>query len=133
MSTKTIIAWIDGAAKSIVVDVPEYVVTEPTLEDRLSALEQIQSPEFVKSVTLYANKWTGNASPYRQVVAIGGITERSKVDLQPSTEQLAIFHNKDLAFVAENEDGAITVSCVGQKPTNDYTIQITITEVVVNE
>ena len=132
MSTKTIIAWIDGAAKEVEVNVREYVPTEPTLEDRLSALEQIQSPEFVKSVTLYANNWTGDASPYSQVVAISGITEHSKVDLQPSTEQLAIFHEKDLAFVAENEDGVVTVYCVGQKPQLDYTMQITVTEVVVN-
>ena len=133
MSTKTIIAWIDGDAREIEVDDVEFVAPELTIEDRIFALEKIQSPEFVKSVTLYSNKWVGNASPYSQVVAIEGITNYSKVDLQPSTEQLAIFHEKDLAFVAENEDGVVTVFCVGQKPVNDYTIQITVTEVVVNE
>ena len=133
MSTKTIIAWIDGEAKSVEVDTIEYTELEPTVEDRIYALEQIQSPEFVKTVTIFASKWVGNASPYTQVVNVEGATPRSKVDLQPSKEQLAIFYEKDLAFVAENEDGVITVSCVGQKPTNDYTIQITVTEVVVNE
>lgn len=133
MSTKTIIAWVDGAAQEVEVPVRDYVSTEPTLEDRISALEKIQSPEFINSVTLYASNWVGEASPYSQVVHIECATQYSKIDLQPSTEQLAIFHEKDLAFVAENEDGVITVSCVGQKPTNDYTIQITITEVVVNE
>lgn len=133
MSVQKIIAWIDGEAQEIDFNFPDYVAVEPTIEDRISALEQIQSPEFVNSVTLYASNWTGDTSPYTQVVNIHGVTARSKVDLQPSTEQLAIFHEKELAFVAENEDGIITVSCVGQKPTNDYTIQITITEVVVNE
>lgn len=133
MSTKTIVAWINGVIQTIEVNAPEYVEPKPTVEDRIAALEQIQSPEFVNSVTLYAANWTGSESPYSQVVNIYGITQRSKVDLQPSTEQLAIFHEKDLAFVAENEDGVITVFCVGQKPTNDYTIQITVTEVVVNE
>lgn len=133
MSTKTIIAWIDGEAKSIEVGALEYTELEPTIEDRIYALEQIQSPEFVKTITIFASKWVGDASPYTQVVDIEGTTPRSKVDLQPSKEQLAIFYEKDLAFVAENEDGVITVSCVGKKPTNDYTIQITVTEVVVNE
>ena len=132
MSKKTIIAWVNGRAQSIEVDVPEYMGVEPTLEDRISALEQIQSPEFVNSITLYASKWVGDGSPYSQVVSIPGITECSKVDLQPNTEQLSIFHAKDLAFVAENEDGVVTVFCIGQKPTMDYTIQITVTEVVVN-
>ena len=132
MSTKTIIAWIDGEAREVEVNVREYVAPEPTIEDRVAALEQIQSPEFINSVTLYASKWTGSASPYSQVVHVEGATQYSKIDLQPSTEQLDIFHEKDLAFVAENEDGVITVFCVGQKPTNDYTMQITVTEVVVN-
>jgi hypothetical protein len=60
------------------------------------------------------------------------ITPNSKVDLQPNTSQLTLFHEKDLAFVAENEDGIVTVFCVGQKPRNDYEIQATITEVVAN-
>lgn len=130
MSTKTIIAWIGGSAQSVTVQAPSYVEQGPTIEDRLVALEQIQSPEFVNSVTLRASKWSGSASPYSQVVSIPNATTHSKIDLQPSTEQLTIFHQKDLAFVAENEDGVVTVYCVGQKPTNDYTIQITITETV---
>ena len=131
MDVKTISAWVNGEAKTIQVNVPSYVAPELTIEDRLFALEQIQSPEFVNSVTLYASNWTGSESPYSQVVHVEGATERSKIDLQPNTEQLSIFHEKDLAFVAENEDGVITVYCVGQKPANDYTIQITVTEVVV--
>jgi hypothetical protein len=53
------------------------------------------------------------------------------VDLTPSVEQLTIFHDKDLAFVTENEDGTVTVYAIGQKPENDYTIQATIKEVAV--
>jgi hypothetical protein len=95
------------------------------------------------SVTLLADNWTdgtdenGDLIPdsWCQVVLQGSdlITAYSQVDLQPSTGQLAIFHEKDLAFVAENDDGVITVFCVGQKPTSDYTIQATVTEVLINE
>lgn len=85
----------------------------------------------LSSVTLLASKWTGSDSLYSQVVTINGITPYSKVDLLPSVEQLAIFHNKDVAFVTENEDGVITVFAIGDKPTQDYTMQASITEVTV--
>lgn len=82
-------------------------------------------------VTLLASKWVGEASPYSQVVTIAGTTPRSMVDLEPSAEQLETFHKKDLAFTTENDDGVVTVYAIGDKPTNDYTIQVSITEVLV--
>lgn len=87
---------------------------------------------YTSSISLPAAGWQGTESPYSQVVSINGTTEYSKVDINPSVEQLAIFHQKDIAFVTENEDGVITVYCIGQKPTNDYTMQVTITEVIAN-
>lgn len=83
------------------------------------------------SITIYANKWIQDTdNRWYQVVTVdnGTITSNSKVDLQPSPEQLTIFHEKDLAFVTENEDGVVSVYCVGRVPQNDYTIQATITE-----
>lgn len=90
----------------------------------------IKKPKVV-NITLSASLWSGSTSPYSQVVEIEGIDQRSKVDLQPSSAQLALFHEKDIAFVAENEDGVITIFVIGDKPTDDYTIQATITEVSV--
>lgn len=84
----------------------------------------------ISYVELPASGWQGDVSPYRQEVTVPGATENSQVDLTPSVDQLTVFHNKDLAFVAENDGGTITVYAVGQKPENDYTIQVTITEVV---
>lgn len=83
----------------------------------------------IADVNLLAANWVGDSSPYSQVVEIEGITEYSQVDLTPSIEQLVIFYEKDLGFVTENEDGVVTVYAIGQKPTNDYLIQVTITEV----
>lgn len=85
----------------------------------------------LSQVNLLADAWEGAESPYSQVVTIDGITAFSKVDLQPSVEQLAIWHQKDLAFVAENEDGVVTVYAIGDKPANDYVVQVTVTEVSV--
>lgn len=108
-----------------------------SLEARLEALEKsvpgvvpgTAAKARISEVTLTASGWKGEASPYSQVVQVNGATENSQVDLTPSVEQLAVFYEKDLAFVTENEDGVVTVYAIGQKPQNDYIIQVTITEV----
>lgn len=102
------------------------------------------------SVTLYGSEDTNNTDKpqwteetdaegrflgrYKQLVTVNNavITANSKVDLQPTSNQLSIFHQKDITFVAENEDGIVTVFCIGQKPTGTYTIPVTITEIVIN-
>ncbi len=85
----------------------------------------------IAEITLLASGWEGDATPYSQEVVIDGITPYSQVDITPSSEQLNEFRDKDIAFVTENEDGVVTVFCIGQKPLNDHTMQVTITEVAV--
>ena len=81
------------------------------------------------SVTLAADSWTGTESPYSQVVTIDGVTANSKVDLNPTGEQLnSIATNRTILNTA-NDNGTVTVYAVGNKPTEDYTMQVTITEV----
>lgn len=107
--------------------------------NEFSALPYMSIDSFVLpkpiTVTLYADKWEqATDDRYYQVVTVDNatVTPTSKIDLQPDSEQLSIFHEKDLAFVAENEDGVVSVFCVGQVPQNDYTVQATVTEVVLD-
>lgn len=81
-------------------------------------------------IYLPAENWKGAESPYSQVVEVAEVSLNSMVNLQPSVEQLEIFHDKDIAFTTENEGGVVTVFAIGDKPTSDYTIQATIMEVV---
>ena len=81
------------------------------------------------SVTLLAGAWVGDGDAYSQVVELPGVTPHTKVDLQPTADQLAEFHYKVLAFVAENNGGVVTVYAIGDKPSGDHTIQTTLTEV----
>lgn len=84
------------------------------------------------SISLPSASWKlveGSEVLYRQSVSIDGVTTNSMIDLQPTPAQLAIFYEKDVTFVTENDNGAVTVYCIGQKPMNDYTIQATVTEV----
>ena len=93
------------------------------------------------SITLVPDGWrpveeNGEVIPnrYYQPVTVNNatITQNSKVDLQPSPSDLAIFAQKDITFTAVNAGGNVRVCLVGQKPTQTYTIQVTVTEVAPN-
>lgn len=92
------------------------------------AVKMTQIPRVV-NISLLAEAWVGETSPYSQTIEVLNATEYSKVDLQPSVEQLEVFHEKDLTFLTENDEGVITVYAVGDKPKNDYTVQATVMEV----
>lgn len=85
----------------------------------------------IVEITLLASAWVADAAlnTYSQVITIDGVTEFSKVDLQPSAEQLVTFRERAVTFTTENEDGTIVAYAVGTKPQHDYTVQATITEV----
>lgn len=130
--------WSTAVNKSITVSaginnsgavVAEYPDVISQMIDKIKDLgENPGSVATIGEVTLMADDWVGDG-PYSQVVQIEGVTECSQVDLTPSVEQLSVFYHKDLAFVTENDGGVVTVYAIGQKPMNDYTIQVTITEV----
>ena len=72
---------------------------------------------------------------YGQTVNVNNavITPYSQVDLQIDSEQLAAaFGNKDISFSTENDGGIVTIYCTGCIPQNDYTFQVTVTEVVLD-
>ena len=81
------------------------------------------------TVTLKAADWLGDTSPYSQVAAIDGVTSRTKVDLQPTMDQVDMLYAQSVGFFTVNEGGVVRVQAVGKKPTEDFTIQITMTEV----
>lgn len=85
----------------------------------------------IVDIALFSSAWSGGDHLYSQVVKVEGVTERTQVDLTPTADQLAIFHEKDLALVAENDAGVVTVYAIGDRPMNDYVIQATLTEVKV--
>lgn len=131
MANTSILAAFERMWQHIVValgnkaNTSDLIEMEEFVNEKLSAMFAARIGE----ITLYANSWTGSGNLYSQIVSVAGVTENSQVDLTPSVEQLAIFYEKDLSFVTENEGGVVTVYVIGQKPENDYTIQVTMTEV----
>ena len=108
-------------------------------ENVFADLEYISVDSFIlpTPATIHlSTNWTKDAdNRYYQVVTVQNaiVTSNSKIDLQIDPKDLTIFHEKDLAFVAENEDGVVRVYCVGQIPKNEYDLSCTITEVAANE
>lgn len=98
--------------------------------------ENIATQEYVRSflpksttVTIPAANWTGTTNPWSQVVTINGVTANSKVDLQPTATQIVALQNKEITLMLQNDSGVITAWAIGDKPTEDYTMQVLITEV----
>lgn len=84
-------------------------------------------------IALYENKWQQSADDrYYQEVTIPGaiITSNSKVDLQPSPEQLCYLRSEGISLSTENEDGVVRVYIVGETYLHDCTMQAIITEVL---
>lgn len=83
----------------------------------------------IATVTLAANAWSGSSEPYSQAVSIATATATSKVDLQPTAQQIVALQNSETSLMIENNNGAFTCYAIGSKPTQDYTMQVLIQEV----
>ena len=127
--------WANVSPIYIGVDPNGDPTTDPTLPIWQTMMNYFASlitkpASKITEVTLLASAWQGSNHLYSQVVAVDGVSPYSQVDLKPSAEQLTVFHEKDIAFATENDDGVVTVYVIGDKPLNDYTMQVSITEVV---
>ena len=114
--------------------------------DEFSALPYMSVDSFIlptpASITLDPDAWRpvldGDGNPivnrYYQPVTINNaiITPNSKIDLQPNPKQLAMFAQTDITFTTINAGGNVRVCVVGQKPTQEHTMQVTVTEVAEN-
>lgn len=83
----------------------------------------------VSTINLSASAWTGSSAPYSQVVNIATVTSATKVELNATVAQIVSLQNDDIALMAENNDGVVTVYAFGGKPASNMTMQVTLTEV----
>lgn len=105
----------------------QYVDIILELLSRMDNLEFLANKQ--RTIFLPAANWTGNDALYSQTVTIDGITANSRIDLQPTPEQLRSLLTSEITMVAENDGGVVTVYAIGDIPTVDYTMQVLITEV----
>lgn len=83
----------------------------------------------VSTITLPQSSWTGSSSPYSQVVEINTVTTATKVELNPTVSQIISLQNDDIALMAENDGGVVTIYSFGGTPSSDMTMQCTLVEV----
>ena len=120
-------AWINNSVQDIEVSNEEYTNPVP----RLPSITILGGEQYWHE---YYDENGKHIGYYQEVAALdnASYTVRSMIDLQPSPEQLDIFHEKDVAFTVINEDGVLKVHATGVRPMQDYTIQCTVTEVAIN-
>lgn len=80
-------------------------------------------------ITLPFANWKGAKSPYSMTVEMEGLSQRSRIDLWPSVDNLESLRIMGSGLCTENNDGTVNVYALGNKPDKDITIQATITEV----
>lgn len=105
---------------------PENIATEDYVDTAIAATK----PKMT-TITLPTANWTGDTNPWSQVVTINGVTANSKVDLQPTATQIVALQNAEITLMLQNDSGTVTAWAIGNKPTEDYTMQVLITEVTV--
>ena len=101
--------------------------TESFVEDKFE--QQISK---VRTITLPANAWQGNASPWEQQVEIDNyeVTAFSKVDLLPNVAQLAELTDEEITLVAVNTNAIVIVYAINTKPEKDYNMKVLVTEII---
>ena len=83
-------------------------------------------------ITLPSKSWkiSDDGSCYTQAVTVEGATEFTKIDLQPTPQQMVTLIGFGITIFIANEGGKITAYAVGGAPAIDMTIQAQKTEVV---
>ena len=91
------------------------------------------SPSIRTTITLLADAWVGNESPYTQEVTCRGVDVNSTVDLQPSPSQYKEIQAAEITLMACNDQGRVIVYSFDGKPESDMEMQVKITnsEVIV--
>lgn len=102
---------------------PNIKVWINTVEDAVPVLPRMTT------ISLRANGWVGNSEPYSQTIQIPTVTASSKIDLQPSAQQIVALQNSETSLMIDNDNGMLTCYAIGNKPTVDYNMQVLIQEV----
>lgn len=132
-TSQAVLSAIEAAAEVYVgPDMP----TDPNIKVWINTSEEgtgvVPVLPRITTITLRATNWTGNSNPWSQVVEItpdANIGISSKLDPQPTAQQIVSMQNEETSIMLCNEGGYVVAYAIGNKPTVDYTMQVLITEV----
>ena len=83
------------------------------------------------TITIPVSGWSGSNNMYSQVISVNGVNANSKLDLQPTSSQIAALKNAEIVLMASNNNGKVTIYSVNGKPSTNLTMQMLITDVEV--
>ena len=83
------------------------------------------------TITMFANAWEGDSAPYSQMVECNGVNVNSKLDLQPTPNQIVELQDAEISLMAANNNGVVTVYAFNGKPESDMVMNVLITEVTI--
>ena len=83
------------------------------------------------TITMPAANWSGDSNPWSQIVTCSGVNVNSKLDLQPTPNQIVELQDAEITLMLTNNQGVVTAWAIGNKPTTDYTMDAQITEVTI--
>ena len=86
----------------------------------------------VATISLPSAEWSESEDKtyYQQPVTIPSTTANSKVDLQPTPEQLVMLMEEEITMYVANNEGNLMAYAIGAIPSEDITIKALISEVV---
>ena len=90
----------------------------------------VSLPKLV-TITMPASAWSGSNNMYSQTITVNGVNANSKLDLQPTSSQIAALQNAEIVLMASNNNGKVTIYSVNGKPSTNLTMQMLITDVEV--
>lgn len=115
---------------SITTDGNEFVITYTDNTTARAAVPSSGAQPTSINISLLATGWVGSEAPYSQIVEISGVTTNSQIDLRPTPAQVKQLQTDETTLLAANDNGVVTIYALGYKPTVNYEMQATITEVV---
>ena len=120
-------------AAGAIVEIEYNRDSNKVIEELYSLLAQggMAKPDKHVNINMFANAWvdTGSGVRFTQTVAVEGLTPTSQINLKMTGEQLEMFYDINVTITVDNINGVAIASAIGERPTEDITIQATIKEV----
>lgn len=118
-------------------NVAHLAVSTDDFRTLVSAIEQVQElmvgvAQSIGSLSI-GTSWTGSESPYSQSITISGytVTANTRVDLAADANTIATLTEQGVkSLFVVNDNGALTLYAVGEKPTSSITVQAAVYETV---
>ena len=112
--------------------------TERTFDFKFSNLKGEQGDKgetgvnaevYAETVSLLADSWTGDASPYSQTVTMTKVGTDSLINCCPSSTVIQQAVNEGYMITVVQSDGAVIFYAIGNKPASDIELQCAVYKV----